>query len=68
MRRPSGDPQSYKTAAKRFALSGILFIFAGIVSSFDSISKIGMFLPVGIAMIIISMVFWQRSKKPADND
>jgi len=56
--KPSGDSKSYRTAATLFAISGLLFIIVSVVSG-----KIGVFLPIGIALVIISILFWQRSKK-----
>jgi len=55
---PSKNLKSYKTAATLFAISGIIFIIVGVVGG-----KIGIFLPIGIALVIISIGFWQRSKK-----
>jgi len=54
---PSKNLKAYKTAATLFSISGLLFIIVTAVSS-----KI-FFLPVGIALIIISIVFWQQGKK-----
>jgi hypothetical protein len=54
---PSKNSKSYKTAAILFSISGLLFIIVTAVSS-----KI-VFLPVGIALVIISVVFWQQGKK-----
>jgi membrane-bound ClpP family serine protease len=56
--KPSRDSKAYKTAAVLFAISGLLFIIVSVVSG-----KIGVFLPIGIALIIISIGFWRRSKK-----
>ena len=56
------DLKSYKTAATLFLISGLLFIIVAVVSG-----NIGVFLPVGIALAIISIGFWQRSKKLTDN-
>jgi len=53
----SKNLKSYRTAAILFSISGLLFIIVTVVSS-----KI-FFLPVGIALIIISIVFWQQGKK-----
>jgi len=53
----SKNSKSYRTAAILFAISGLLFIIVTAVSS-DIV-----FLPVGIALIIISIVFWQHSRK-----
>jgi DNA-binding MarR family transcriptional regulator len=51
-----------KSAAILFTISGIIFILLSVIGG-----KIGIFLPVGIALIIISMVYWQQSRKPTDN-
>ena len=55
---PSKNLKSYKTAATLFSISGIILIILSVVSG-----KIGVFLPIGIALVIISIGFWQRSKK-----
>jgi len=60
--KPSKNSKSYKTAATLFSISGFIFILVGIVSG-----KIGIFLPIGIALVIISIGFWQRSKKLSNN-
>ena len=54
---PSKNLKSYKTAAILFSISGLLFIIVTVVSSNI------VFLPVGIALVIISIVFWQHGKK-----
>jgi VIT1/CCC1 family predicted Fe2+/Mn2+ transporter len=54
---PSKNLKAYKTAAILFSISGLLFIIVAVISS-----KI-FFLPVGIALAIISIVFWQQGKK-----
>jgi len=54
---PSKNLKAYKTAAILFSISGLLFIIVTIVSSNI------VFLPVGIALVIISIVFWQHGKK-----
>jgi membrane-bound ClpP family serine protease len=51
------NAKSYKTAAVLFSISGFVFIIVSVVSG-----KIGVFLPIGIALLIISIGFWQRSK------
>ena len=56
----SKKAKSYRTAAILFSISGILFIIVTAVSSNI------VFLPVGIALIIISIVFWQQGKKLAN--
>jgi len=54
---PSKNLKNYKTAAILLSISGLLFIIVAVISS-----KI-FFLPVGIALAIISIVFWQHGKK-----
>ena len=54
---PSKNLKSYKTAAILFSISGLLFIIV------TAVSKNIVFLPVGIALIIISIVLWQHGKK-----
>ena len=53
--KSSENLKSYKTAAILFSISGLIFI---ILSAVDEI----FFLPIGIALIIISISFWQRGK------
>ena len=53
----SKNLKSYKIAAILFSISGLLFIIVAAISS-----KV-VFLPVGIALVIISIVFWQQGKK-----
>ena len=53
----SKNLKSYKTGAILFSISGLLFIIVTVVSSNI------VFLPVGIALIIISVVLWQHGKK-----
>jgi VIT1/CCC1 family predicted Fe2+/Mn2+ transporter len=50
--RPARDSRAYRTAAALFATGGLLFITVSVVSG-----KIGVFLPVGIALVIISIGF-----------
>jgi len=54
---PSKNLKAYKTAAILFAISGFLFMIVTAVSSNI------IFLPVGVALVIISVVFWQQGKK-----
>ena len=61
--KPPKDAKAYKTAATLFSISGLLFIIVGVVGG-----KIAIFLPVGIALVIISIVIWQHSKKLTDNE
>jgi drug/metabolite transporter (DMT)-like permease len=53
--KSSENSKSYKTATIFFAISGLIFIILSGVSGIY-------FLPIGIALIIISILFWQRSK------
>ena len=54
---PSKTLKAYKTAAILFSISGLLFIIVAVISSHI------VFLPVGIALVIISIVMWQQGKK-----
>ena len=53
----SKNLKAYKIAAILFLISGLLFIIVAVISS-----QI-VFLPVGIALVIISIVLWQQGKK-----
>ena len=52
----------YKTAAICFAIGGFVFIISSVVSG-----EVGAFLPIGIAFVVISIAFWQRSKRLTDS-
>jgi hypothetical protein len=54
---PSKDLKAYRTAAILFLISGVIFIIVAVISS-----QI-VFLPVGIALVIISIVLWRQGKK-----
>ena len=54
---PSKNPKASKAAAILFSISGLLFIIVFAISSNIA------FLPIGIALFIISVVLWQHSKK-----
>ena len=56
----SKNPKGYKTAAILFSISGLLFIIVFAINSNIA------FLPVGIALFIVSIALWQYSKKLAD--
>jgi len=56
--KTSKNSKSYRTAAILFSISGFIFIILSAVSG-----KVGVFLPIGIALVIISIAFWQYSKK-----
>ena len=58
MSEDSKNYKAYKTAAILFSISGFVFIILSTVSG-----KVGVFLPIGIAYVIISFGFWQQSKK-----
>lgn len=49
--------KSYRTSATLFMISGIVFIILSILG--DKIY----FLPIGIALVIVSLVIWQKSRK-----
>jgi hypothetical protein len=49
------NSKSYKTAAILFLFSGLVFIILSGVSGI-------FFLPIGMALIVISVLSWQRSK------
>ena len=57
------DLKSYKTAATLFSISGLLFIIVAVVSG-----RIGVYLPIGIALTILSIGFWQHGKKLTSNE
>jgi hypothetical protein len=57
---PSKNPKAYRTAAILFSISGLLFIIVFAVSGNIA------FLPIGIAMFIISVALWQHGRKLAD--
>ena len=60
--KTSKNSKSYRTAAILFSISGFIFIILSAVSG-----KVGVFLPIGIALVIISVGFWQYSKKPTNS-
>lgn len=63
MRRQSDESKPYRTAAVLFATSGIIFvILAGLARN------VGVFMPIGIALVILSMGFWQRSRMPTGGE
>jgi hypothetical protein len=57
------EAKRMKTAAILFSISGLLFIIVGAIGD-----NIGFFLPVGIALIIVSMSFWQYSRKTTNSE
>ena len=61
MGKLSTNSKSYKTAAILFSISGFILIVVGVVSIYTG--KIPIFIPIGIALVVISMVFWQQRKK-----
>ena len=46
--------KSYRTSALLFMISGIIFIILAIIKIY--------FLPIGIALFIVGVVIWQRSR------
>ena len=54
---PSKNPKASKAAAILFSISGLLFIIVFAISSNIA------FLPIGIALVIISIVLWHQSRK-----
>ena len=62
----SKNSKSYKTGAALFTISGLIFIIVGIVSLI--IGGVPVFLAIGIALVVISMVLWQRSRKVINKD
>ena len=56
----SKNPKPYRIAAILFSISGLLFIIEFAIGSNTA------FLPIGIALFIISIVFWKQSKKLTD--
>jgi membrane-bound ClpP family serine protease len=55
---PAKNLKAYRTAAILFLISGVIFIVETAVSR-----EIGAFLPIGIALVILSIAFWQQGKK-----
>jgi drug/metabolite transporter (DMT)-like permease len=62
-RRVMEEAKRWRTAAIFYSIGGLLFIIVGAIGD-----RIGVFLPIGIALVILSMAFWQHSKKPTDNE
>ena len=58
--KPFDNSKSFKTAAMLFAISGLIFIILTVSAIY--------FLPIGIALIIISISFWQRSRYLEKNE
>ena len=56
----SKNSKSYRTAAILFSISGLTFIKVSIVSGHIGI------LPIGIALVMIGIVAWERNKKLTD--
>jgi drug/metabolite transporter (DMT)-like permease len=57
------EGKRWRTAAIFYSIGGIIFIIVGAIGG-----RIGVFLPIGIALVILSMAFWQRSKKLTYNE
>ena len=57
------EGKRWRTAAIFYSIGGIIFIIVGAIGG-----RIGVFLPIGIALVILSIAFWQRSKKLTYNE
>jgi len=62
MSESSKSYKSYRTSARLFMISGIIFIIGSILG--DKIY----FLPIGIALLIIGMGTWRQSHKIKENE
>jgi membrane-bound ClpP family serine protease len=63
MSEDSKNYKSYRTSAILFLISGIVFICLSIIPD-----RIAIFLPIGIALLIIGMGIWQKSRKIKENE
>lgn len=71
MSEGSKNYKSYRTSAILFLISGIIFIILGIVTSIIegiAASRIVIYLPIGIALLIVSKGKWQKSRKIKENE
>jgi hypothetical protein len=57
------EAKRMRTAAKLYSIGGLILIIVGAISG-----RIGVFLPIGIALVILSMAFWQHSRQPTNNE
>ena len=62
MSESSKSYKSCRTSVILFIISGILLIIIGLVGD-----KIYL-LPIGIALVIVSLVIWQQSRKIREGD
>lgn len=65
-RRISNTPKSskfYKTAAMLLLIAVLLTLAASILGF-----TVGVFVPIGMAFILIGVAFWQRSRKLKNNE
>ena len=62
MSESSKSYKSYRTSAILFMISGILLIIIGLAGD-----KIYL-LPIGLALVTISLVIWQKSHKIKENE
>ena len=53
--------ESYRKAAILYSISGAVFIILAAVGR-----EVAVFLPIGIALVILSIAFWQQGKKSAN--
>ena len=63
MSESSKNYKSYRTSAILFMISGIILISLGSVTG-----RIAIFLPIGIALLIIGIGIWQKSRKIKENE
>ena len=63
MAKSSKNYKSYRTSAKLFMISGIIFIILSIAAN-----RVAIYLPIGIALLIVGIAIWQKSRKIKEND
>ena len=67
MSESSKNYKSYRNSAILFMISGIIFITLGFSVGIVS-GGIAIYLPIGIALLIVSMGIWQKSRKIKKNE
>jgi len=63
MSESSKNFKSYRNSAILFWISGIIFIILVTVTG-----KIAIYLPIGIALFIVGMGIWQKSRKIKESE
>jgi len=63
MAESSKNYKSYRTSTILFMVSGIIFIILGIVTS-----RVAIYLPIGIGLLIVGIAIWQKSRKIKENN